>query len=201
MSAGWITSGKKYKVSVSGFSLCLSVHIIMCSVHTIYTFDLTIKLSVIFICWILSSLASLSYKCDGCQTQKNYNIKCKKLQTVWGSPIFDLSVSLVVWESWILTGTIKRWQVSWCPAQSQLTGPTPIAPTCCWMWEIVTSMTAATSLAVGNHEAGSLNSLYKKMTFLISIVCLSCSTQFSHCHAISDNEPLHQRSAGIRILL
>lgn len=73
---------EKSIVSVSGFSLCLSVQIIMCSVYTIYTSDLTIKLSVIFICWILSSLASLSYKCDSCQTQKNYNIKCKKLQTV-----------------------------------------------------------------------------------------------------------------------
>lgn len=41
---------EKSLVSVSGFSLCLSVQIIMCFVHTIYTFDLTIKLSVIFIC-------------------------------------------------------------------------------------------------------------------------------------------------------
>lgn len=34
----------------------------------------------------------------------------------------------------------------------------------------------------------------------VLILTLSYSTQFPHCHAISNNEPLHQRSAGICIL-
>lgn len=62
--------------------------------------------------------------------------------------LLPLTVLLVVWESWTSTGTIRRWRMSRCPALSQLTGPTPTAPTCCWTYGTVTNTTAATSSAV-----------------------------------------------------
>lgn len=116
------------------------------------------------------------------------------------SNLLPLTVLLVALESWTSTGTIRRWKLSRCPAPSQLTGHTPTAPTCCWTYGTVINTTDATSSAVGgeNLKLNRQASYAKKNNFFL--LSLSYSTQFPHRHAISNNEPLHQRSAGICIL-
>lgn len=89
--------------------------------------------------------------------------------------------------------------MSQCSALSRLTGLTPTAPTCCWTYGTETNTTAVTSLAVGaKNMKRQAHSAENPIVALI--ISLPCSAQFPHCHVISDNEPLHQRSAGIRIL-